>query len=76
MNGASSLAPGLDRWGLTGTPLLSTPERITELGALNGGTYVCGNAAHWRTMERASTRDVFLRYHESAREYPRSPEST
>ena len=25
-----------------------------------------GNAAHWRTMERASVRDVFLRYHESA----------
>lgn len=40
-------------------------ERISELGALNGGTYVCGNAAHWRTMERASTRDVLLRYHDS-----------
>lgn len=53
-------------WGLTGTPLLSSETRITELAALCGGTYVCGNAAHWRTMERASTRDVFLRYHESA----------
>ena len=53
-------------WGLTGTPLLSSEARITELAALCGGTYVCGNAAHWRTMERASTRDVFLRYHESA----------
>ena len=53
-------------WGLTGTPLLSSETRITELASLCGGTYVCGNAAHWRTMERASTRDVFLRYHESA----------
>ena len=42
-------------WGLTGTPLLSSETRITELAALCGGTYVCGNAAHWRTMERAST---------------------
>ena len=48
-------------WGLTGTPLLSSETRITELAALCAGTYVCGSAAHWRTMERASTRDVFLR---------------
>ena len=40
--------------------------RITELAALIAGTYVCGAAAHWRMMERASGRDVFLRYHESA----------
>jgi hypothetical protein len=53
-------------WGLTGTPLLSSETRITELAALCGGTYVTGSAAHWRMMERASTRDVFLRYHESA----------
>ena len=53
-------------WGLTGTPLLSSETRITELAALCGGTYVMGSAAHWRTMERASVRDVFLRYHESA----------
>ena len=53
-------------WGLTGTPLLSSETRITELAALCGGTYVTGGAAHWRLMERASTRDVFLRYHESA----------
>lgn len=37
-------------WGLTGTPLLSSETRITELAALCGGAYVCGNAAHWRTM--------------------------
>jgi hypothetical protein len=53
-------------WGLTGTPLLSSETRITELAALCAGTYVTGSAAHWRMMERASTRDVFLRYHESA----------
>ena len=37
-------------WGLTGTPLLSSETRITELAALCGGAYVCGGAAHWRTM--------------------------
>ena len=65
-------------WGLTGTPLLSSETRITELAALCAGTYVTGSAAHWRMMERASTRDVFLRTlalgheHSSARAYTRA----
>ena len=52
-------------WGLTGTPLLTSATRITELAAMCAGAYCCGAANHWRTMERASLRDVFLRYHES-----------
>ena len=47
-------------WGLTGTPMLSTLERTTELASMCGGTYVCGAAKHWRIMERASGRDLFL----------------
>ena len=59
-------SPRASTWGLTGTPLLSSEARITELASLCGGTYITGAASHWRTMERASVRDVFLRYHESA----------
>ena len=47
-------------WGLTGTPMLSTVERCTELASMCGGTYVCGATKHWRNMERASGRDLFL----------------
>ena len=60
---APSLAQAV--WGLTGTPLLTSATRITELAAMCAGAYCCGAANHWRTMERASLRDVFLRYHES-----------
>ena len=52
-------------FGLTGTPLLSSVARITELASLCAGTYVTGASAHWRTVERASSRDLFLRYHDS-----------
>lgn len=52
-------------FGLTGTPLLSSVARITELASLCAGAYVTGASAHWRTVERASSRDLFLRYHDS-----------
>jgi len=52
-------------FGLTGTPLLSSPARITELASLCAGTYVTGASNHWRTVERASGRDLFLRYHDA-----------
>lgn len=53
-------------WGLTGTPMLSTVERCTELASMCGGTYVCGATKHWRNMERASGRDLFLEDLDSA----------
>jgi hypothetical protein len=58
-------------WGLTGTPMLSSETRTTELAALVGGSYICGGARHWRRMERASGRDIFLECQEVAasREY-------
>ena len=52
-------------FGLTGTPLLSSVARITELASLCAGTYVTGAANHWRMIERASGRDLFLRYHDT-----------
>ena len=52
-------------FGLTGTPLLSSPARITELASLCAGTYVTGASNHWRTVERASGRDIFLRFHDA-----------
>ena len=56
-------------WGLSGTPLLSQSVlRCTEMAAISGA-YVAGAASHWRTMERASTRDVFLRHYESVPSY-------
>uniref|UniRef100_A0A7S4I449 Helicase ATP-binding domain-containing protein n=1 Tax=Odontella aurita TaxID=265563 RepID=A0A7S4I449_9STRA len=58
-------------WGLTGTPLLETEARVTELANLMGGTYVTGAARHWRREERESGRDLFLNQREGAgsREY-------
>jgi hypothetical protein len=47
-------------WGLTGTPLLETEARVTELANLMGGTYLTGAANHWRKEERESGRDLFL----------------
>jgi hypothetical protein len=47
-------------WGLSGTPLLETEARITELASLCGGTYVTGAAHHWRRDETFSGRDLFL----------------
>ena len=52
-------------FGLTGTPLLSSVARITELASLCAGTYITGAWAHWRMIERASGRDLFLRYHDA-----------
>ena len=54
---------GASRLGL---PIMARDQqaRITELASLCGA-YVTGAAAHWRTMERASCRDVFLRYHDA-----------
>lgn len=58
-------------WGLTGTPLLETEDRVTELANLMGGTYVTGAHHHWRKEERESGRDLFLNQRESkfSREY-------
>jgi hypothetical protein len=58
-------------WGLTGTPLLETEARVTELANLMGGTYLTGAAHHWRKEERESGRDLFLNQQEGAgsREY-------
>jgi len=53
-------------WGLTGTPLLETEERVTELANLMGGTYLTGSAHHWRRNERESGRDIFLNQQEAA----------
>jgi len=47
-------------WGLTGTPLLETEARVTELANLMGGTYLTGAAYHWRKEERESGRDLYL----------------
>ena len=50
-------------WGLTGTPMLSSEARVTELAsccALNGGAYIMGGARHWRRLEHASAFDLFL----------------
>ena len=59
-------------WGLTGTPLLETEARVTELANLMGGTYLMGSAHHWRKEERESGRDIFLNQQEEgskSREY-------
>ena len=47
-------------FGLTGTPLLDSCSRVTELANLIGGTYVTGLSSHWRKLERESGRDIFL----------------
>jgi len=49
-------------WGLTGTPLLETEARVTELANLMGGTYLTGASQHWRKEERESGRDLFLNH--------------
>ena len=54
-------------WGLTGTPLLETESRVTELANLMGGTYLTGAAHHWRKEERESGRDLFLNQQEGIR---------
>ena len=54
-------------WGLTGTPLLETEARVTELANLMGGTYLTGAAHHWRKEERESGRDLFLNQQEGTR---------
>ena len=61
-------------WGLTGTPLLETEARVTELANLMGSTYVTGAAFHWRKEERESGRDIFLNHQEGSRsrEYRRA----
>lgn len=61
-------------WGLTGTPLLETEARVTELANLMGGTYLTGAANHWRKEERESGRDLFLNQQEAfkSREYRRA----
>lgn len=47
-------------FGLTGTPLLDSSNRVIELASLMGGTYVVGLSSHWRKLERESSRNIFL----------------
>jgi len=47
-------------FGLTGTPLLDSTNRVVELASLMGNTYVIGLSSHWRKLERESRRDIFL----------------
>ena len=49
-------------WGLSGTPILTSEERVIEMASLFGGAYVCGASDHWRKKERASGRDLFLTF--------------
>ena len=46
-------------WGLTGTPMLSSEDRVIELASMFR-SYCVGQAKHWRKAERASRRDLFL----------------
>jgi len=57
----------LAHWGLTGTPMLETYARITEMANLMGGTYLTGAENHWRREERESGRDMFLNLQQSKR---------
>jgi hypothetical protein len=55
-------------FGLTGTPLLDSSNRVIELANLMGNAYVLGLSSHWRRLEKESTRDIFLEnYLEPAR---------
>ncbi|KAL3911108.1 MAG: hypothetical protein SGARI_001804, partial [Bacillariaceae sp.] len=58
-------------WGLSGTPLLETEARVTELANLCGNSYIMGQAHHWRRNETFSNRDIFLNQVEEikSREY-------
>jgi hypothetical protein len=47
-------------WGLSGTPMLDSVQRVTELAWVVGGSYVTGSYQHWRRFERASCREIFL----------------
>ena len=47
-------------YGLTGTPLLDSNNRVIELANLMGNAYVLGLSSHWRRLEKESTRDIFL----------------
>ena len=47
-------------YGLTGTPLLDSSNRVIELANLMGNAYVLGLSSHWRRLEKESTRDIFL----------------
>jgi hypothetical protein len=47
-------------FGLTGTPLLDSSDRVIELANLMGNTYVIGLSSHWRKLEKESGRDIFL----------------
>ncbi|GMH56832.1 hypothetical protein TrLO_g11280 [Triparma laevis f. longispina] len=47
-------------FGLTGTPLLDSENRVIELANLMGGSYITSLTGHWRRNERDSGRDNFL----------------
>ena len=47
-------------FGLTGTPLLDSENRVIELANLMGGAYITSQRSHWRKCERESGRDSFI----------------
>lgn len=47
-------------FGLTGTPLLDSCDRVIDLANLMGNTYIIGLSSHWRRLEKESSRDIFL----------------
>lgn len=47
-------------FGLSGTPLLDSSNRVIELANLMGNTYILGLSSHWRRLEKESSRDIFL----------------
>ena len=59
-SGDRPLRARLAVWGLTGTPMLTSVSRTTEMASLCGGTYLQGAAKHYRRMERVSRRDVIV----------------
>lgn len=47
-------------FGLTGTPLLDSTERVIELANLMCNTHVIGLYNHWRKLEKESSQEIFL----------------
>jgi len=59
-DGDRPLRARLAVWGLTGTPMLTSVQRTTEMASLCGGAYIQGAEKHYRRMERVSRRDIIV----------------
>ena len=59
-DGDRPLRARLAVWGLTGTPMLTSVARTTEMASLCGGAYIQGAEKHYRRMERVSRRDIIV----------------